>query len=167
MNQQFSIQQLTKDDWEILRAIRLEALSREPQSFGSDYKKEYLYDKFHWHQFIGNEEDRVIFVIKHGLEIIGLTGATRSQEHPDEARLIASYLRKEYRGLGLSKMLYEARLDWAMHRKFSALVVSHRESNLASKMANQKFNFEYVYRREKVWPDGNSEDEIHYRLSLR
>lgn len=167
MNQQFSIQQVTKDDWEILREIRLEALSREPQSFGSDYKKEYLYEKLHWHQFIGNDEDRAIFVIKNGLEIIGLTGVTRSQEYPDEAKLIASYLRKEYRGLGLSKMLYEARLHWAMHRKFSAVVVSHRESNHASKMANQKFNFGYVDRREKVWADGNSEDEIFYRLSLR
>lgn len=76
-------------------------------------------------------------------------------------------MRKEYRGIGLSVMFYEARLNWAKHENISAVIVSHRESNLASKMANQKFGFQYTHEQNKIWADGVKNQEIFYRLFLR
>jgi GNAT superfamily N-acetyltransferase len=167
MKEQYSIQQLSKDDWQVLREVRLEALLLDPQSFGSNYEREAAYDEVRWSEFIGVPHDRAFFLLKDGPVAIGLTGIIRSREEPDEAMLIASYIRNEYRRFGLSVLLYEARLNWAKTERISAVIVSHRESNLASKMAIQKFGFQYTHEQNKIWADGINEKEIFYRLVLR
>lgn len=167
MKEEYSVQQLSKDDWQILKEIRLEALSLDPQAFGSNFERESSYDEVRWREFIGMSTDRAFFILKDGSVVIGLTGIIRSREEPEEAILIASYIRKEYRRIGLSLMLYEARLNWAKTENLSAVIVSHRESNRASKMANQKFGFQYTGEQNKIWADGVTEKEIFYRLALR
>jgi GNAT superfamily N-acetyltransferase len=164
----YSIVHLNPDDWQILKKIRLEALSLEPQAFGSNFEKESSYDENKWREFIGEplSKDRAIFILINGDNVIGLTGIVRSKENLEDAVLIASYIQKQYRGKGLSKILYEARIDWARRNSFSGVIVSHRQSNIASKMANQKFNFQYTGSADKVWIDGKSEKQLFYRLSL-
>lgn len=167
MSENYLIEQLEQDDWQLLKAIRLEALSLEPNSFGSNYQKEAPYEEQEWRAFVGNGKDRAIFVLKGDDEVIGVTGIVRSGEQQQEAVLIASYIRREHRGKGLSRLLYEARLNWASRNNFSSVIVSHRESNIASKMANQKFDFQYTGEEDKVWIDGKNEKQIMYRLALR
>jgi len=40
-----------------------------------------------------------------------------------------SYIRREYRGVGLSALLYKIRMAWASKSQLKQLRVSHRESN--------------------------------------
>ncbi|MCE7044106.1 GNAT family N-acetyltransferase [Dyadobacter sp. CY312] len=167
MKEQYSLQKLCKDDWYILKKIRLEALLLDAQSFGSSYERESAYAEIHWREFIGDRRDRAIFILKDGAVVIGMTGIVKSRDERDEAILIASYIRNEYRRIGLSMMLYQARLNWAKAENIPSVIVSHRESNLASKMANQKFGFQYTCEQNKTWSDGVTEKEIFYRLALR
>lgn len=166
MNEQYTVYQLNDDEWQVFKKIRLEALLSEPHFFGASFKKESEYGEEKWREFIGNSDERAMFVLKNNGDVIGLTGIIRSKDNYDEAALIASYIRKEYRGLGLSRKFYNARLDWANKNKFSAVIVSHRESNIASKMANQRFGFQRVGDHDKIWNDGKNEKEIFYRLPL-
>lgn len=163
---QYSVAQLSGEDWQILKAIRLEALHCEPQSFGSNYEKESRYEESQWRKFIGEHNDRAIFVLKFEDEIIGMTGVISSIDKPDEAILIASYIRSQHRGVGLSQLLYKARINWAKAQNIASLIVSHRENNIASKIANQKFGFQYTHQQSRTWADGVTEMEVFYRLSL-
>ena len=166
MIENYTIHQLNNNEWDIFKKIRLEALLADPQFFGASFEKEAEYGEDKWREFIGNPNDRAMFILKNNDDVIGLTGIIRSRDNLQEANLIASYIRKEYRGLGLSKKFYIARLDWARKNKFSSVLVSHRESNIASKMANQKFGFKCIGIHDKVWNDGKNEKEVFYRLSL-
>jgi hypothetical protein len=95
MNEQYSIQRLGIEEGQILKAIRLEALLRDPQSFGSNYERESSSDQVRWSEFIGVPNDRAFFILKEGSVVIALTCIVRSRQEPDEAMLIASYIRNE------------------------------------------------------------------------
>jgi RimJ/RimL family protein N-acetyltransferase len=76
-------------------------------------------------------------------------------------------LEPDYRGRGLSKLMYEKRIEWARaHATVRRIVVSHRASNEASKHANQKHGFIFMRSHEKTWVDGVTEDEVYYELLL-
>ncbi len=79
----------------------------------------------------------------------------------------ASYIRQAYQGRGYSKLLYKARIDWAIeHKEWDRLIVSHRESNERSRRANQAFGFMFTHKSPHTWPDGAQEDEWHYEMDL-
>lgn len=46
------------------------------------------------------------------------------------------------------------------------IIVSHRESNVSSKFANQKHGFRWTYDNERIWNDGLREKERFYELIL-
>ena len=80
--------------------------------------------------------------------------------------LSASYIRKEYRGQGISALFYQTRIDWARENGYTEVYVAHREGNDASRAANQKFGFKYTHTEQTVWPDGTQSNKLWYRLEL-
>lgn len=108
-----------------------------------------------------------MFGLFHDNDLVGMTGIVCHKDDPEKAALIASYIRPEHRGKGLSSLLYEARLDWAKANRIKAVTVSHRISNMPSMAANQRFGFRYTHAKSKLWPDGVEADEVFYVLDLR
>jgi len=102
-------------------------------------------------------------------KLIGITATFtwRGDKTGATALLAMSYIDPGYRGRGLSRMLYEARLNWiAAQPQFRKVIVGHRASNEASRRANQRFGFVKIDRAARTWPDGAVEDEITYELVL-
>ena len=162
------IRQLTKSDWAIFRAVRLHALATEPDKFSSNYAKENAYTDDIWQTQLSNPAS-AFFGLFDGDQLTGITGIIRKDldAHANEAICIASYLLPEYRGKGLSKMFYQARLDWAVKEPgLQYVCVGHRASNIASYRANQAFGFKLVSKEMRTWPDGMEEDQHIYRLDL-
>jgi RimJ/RimL family protein N-acetyltransferase len=159
--------QVTQEDWEQVRAIRLEALKSEPGVFGSNYARESTFDEAQWRAW-STGPGRAIFLLYDSDqgEVIGLTGILAHRDDPSTAMCIASYLKPAYRGQKLSRLFYQARLDWAQGQGFTRLVVGHRASNLPSMHANQAFGFQETHRELHTWHDGTEEPEIYYELLL-
>jgi RimJ/RimL family protein N-acetyltransferase len=107
-----------------------------------------------------------VFGVFAGEDMVGLT-AIIAEADRKTAQLVASYIREAHRGLGLSTMLYRARLEWFRERpEFEKLLVSHRASNDASRRAIQKFGFRMTgVIAGKVWPDGTIDDQIDHELT--
>lgn len=163
-----SIRQLTEKDWRELSEIRLKALQTDPKVFGSNYEKESKFTETDWRGWL-QREDAAVFMLFADEKPIGMTGVSvwREDETNQTAILIASWLEPEFRGKGLSKLIYQARIDWAKaHPTIKRIIVSHRASNLASKYANQKHRFVFTRTHEKVWSDGITEDEVCYELKI-
>jgi RimJ/RimL family protein N-acetyltransferase len=165
MNNQFTIRQFKAEEVATYKAIRLEALQSDPGSYGNPHAVEAAMSDEEW-------IDRVVnplharFGLYDGNTLIGLTGIIINKDNHGEAYMTQSYIRKAYRGRGLSKLLYEARLAWARERNVKRLTISHRKSNLASKGANQKFGFVFTHTEPRTWPDGITEDNFLYELIL-
>ncbi len=162
------IKQIRESDWQDFRGIRLKALKSDPKVFGSNYEREKNNSKQDWKDWI-SEKQQAIFFIYDGEKLIGMTGVFVPQDTvaKSTAHLWGSWLEPEYRRKGISNLMYKTRIDWAKNQpEVRRIVVSHRESNAASKFANQKHGFVETDRKEKEWSDGTSEDEIFYELSI-
>lgn len=162
------IRPLRHSDWEAFRDFRLAALLAEPGVFSSSYEKEVDYPPRRWQRTILGPTNQA-FGLFDGEEFVGITAVFTHRDDPsgETAHLAMSFIKPEYRGKGLSGMLYEARLEWvAAHPKFNKIVVSHRASNEASRRANQRYGFVPIGREPHTWPDGETEDQVFYERRL-
>ena len=161
----YRIQLFLPQEWALYKSIRLEALQQERGNFGNSYEMEAAYKDEKWQTSISNP-----LMGRFGLwredELIGLTGIVINKDKPDEAYMTQSYIRKEHRGKGLSKLLYKARIGWAKEHNVKRLIIGHRTDNLVSKYANRRFCFKYTHSEERLWPDGMKADMLYYELYL-
>lgn len=163
------IRPLKQADWEAFRELRLHALRTEPGKFFSAHADEVDKRPEEWRQTIAGS-DHQVFGLYHGAQLIGITAAFTWRDDPsgETAILAMSFILPEYRGKNLSNLLYQARLDWIRAQpQFKRIVVSHRESNDASRKAIHRHGFAFVKRIERTWPDGATEDELSYELRLK
>lgn len=159
----YKIRQLGEDEALIYKSMRLEAIQTEPAMFRSSTPAEADLTDDQWRERI--KHPRAVFVLFESDKPVGMTSILLLNE--TEGYLGQSYIGKEYRGLGLAALLYEARLAWAAELQLERLTVSHRESNTVSKAAIQRSGFKYSYRESVNWLDGTTEDVLYYVLELQ
>ena len=155
-------------EWAIFREFRLGALRAAPGVFATSYEEAAARSQQEWEAPIIGHAHRV-FGLFDGAHLIGITAALTWREDPSgqTAVLAMSFILPEYRGRGLSRLFYEARLDWIRSQpQFRRVIVSHRASNEAPRRTNHRYGFVPTGRVEHVWPDGESEEEITYELSI-
>ncbi|MBB5637107.1 RimJ/RimL family protein N-acetyltransferase [Pedobacter cryoconitis] len=158
----YSIRRLREDEANLYKFMRLEAIQMEPAMFRCTTPAETDLTDAEWVERV--KDPRSVFGLFANDELIGLTSILLLNEH--EGYLGQSYIREPYRGKGLSALLYQVRMARAAELQLTRLSVSHRESNIASKAANQRFGFRYSRRETCNWQDGTTEDVIYYTLDL-
>jgi RimJ/RimL family protein N-acetyltransferase len=164
-----SIRQLTETDWLEFAQIRLKALQTDPSVFGSNYERESQMTEENWREKL-RSKDNAIFLIYENKTPIGMTcvSVDRNDETKKTALLWGSWLAPDFRGKGLSELMYQTRINWAKQQPtVEKIIVSHRASNISSKCANQKHGFVETHKTQKVWTDGATEDEIFYELLIK
>jgi RimJ/RimL family protein N-acetyltransferase len=163
----YTIRRLFHEDVEIYKAMRLEALQLEAGVFGSSYSRENVFTNEQWLSRLTGQ-NTAFFGLFYQQELIGITGIVIDWDDKELAHMVQSYIRKAHRGRGLSRLYYDARLQWA--RNYPGLKIvrtGHRESNITSKAANQHYDFKFAYRESTDWPDGTTEDVLYYDLKLK
>lgn len=161
----YILRSFTAEEVGVYKAMRLEALQNEAGMFSSTYVREAAFTDAQWMDRINNPNSACLGLYYNN-ELIGITGIVRDHEQEGLGHMVQSYIRKGYRGKGLSTLLYKVRLDWAREHKLKRIQVGHKASNLASKAANQRFGFKYTHREACSWPDGSTEDILYYELEL-
>jgi len=160
------IRPLDRTEWAVFKNIRLLALQTEPGVFSASYESWETKSPDEWQNLLAGTGHQA-FGLFEGIRLIGITGVVTSREDGRTAILVMSFILPEYREQGLSRFLYDVRLQWIRSRpEFTKVIVSHRESNEASRKANQRHGFQIVKREARKWPDGITEDEIFYELCL-
>ena len=159
---------LKSTDWVEFRDFRLQALQAAPGVFHSSYALEVTNTPQQWQRTLANPTSQVfgLFDAEH---LVGITGVFPWREDPsgETAVLAMSFILPEYRGCGLSRLLYKARLDWIRSQGvFKRIVVSHRASNEVSRRAIKRHGFLPTRSAPRTWPDGIVEDELFYELQI-
>ena len=150
---------------ELYKGIRLEALRLDAGMYGSTYARESSFTADEWLARMASKNSQC-FGLFCSDELIGLTGIVIDKADATMAHMVQSYIRKSYRGRGLSRLLYDARLAWAIEHGLKTLRIGHRESNIASKAANQRNGFIYKFSERANWPDGGEEDILYYERAI-
>jgi RimJ/RimL family protein N-acetyltransferase len=157
-----------EDEWSLLREMRLRALKEHQSVYTRRYEDESLVTDGEWKERTA-QKDGKIFGLFEGWKLIGLTGVFKYIRDEDgrSALLGMSYIDSAYRGRGLSRLLYEARLDWARAAGFERAVVAHKEGNEASRRANAALGFKATHTETTTFGDGSVAKQYFYELDLR
>ncbi|MES2254219.1 MAG: GNAT family N-acetyltransferase [Pseudomonadota bacterium] len=162
------IRALEPSEWEILREFRLASLRDAPGVFATGYDAAAMWLPDDWRAETKGP-DHQVFGLFDEKRLIGITATFTYRGDPtgQTALLAMSFILPPYRGRGLSRMFYEARLAWIWAQpQFRRVIVSHRKSNEASRRANQRHGFVQTSTASHTWPDGETEDEIFYELEI-
>ena len=164
------VRPLQERDWEQLREVRLRALRTERPYFHSVYEDELRKADHDWRALARNADERGrVFGLFDGEMLVGITGAftDRDDSSGRTARFGFTYIDPAYRGRRLTRLIYEARLNWVRSRpQFTKALVSHRRSNERSGRAVRAHGFVHVATTVWTWHDGQIDDELHYELRL-
>jgi RimJ/RimL family protein N-acetyltransferase len=146
----------------------LTALKDHPDVFLYPYDKEIKTSESGWRELLDGN-GKCIFGLFDNTQMVGFAAVLTWQNDPSgQSGLMAmDYIDAKYRGRHLSKLLYEARINWAInHTPFKRLVISHKEGNEASRRANQAFGFKFIGNKLIEWPDGSKAPDHTYELDI-
>lgn len=167
INKEIYIRRWLENDWESFKAIRLEALEKHKNFFGSSFSVESQKENDFWKLRLRNIYNEAIFGLYDKQSIIGLTGVVRHYEYTQDTVIFCmSYIRECYRGRGLSELLYKHRIDWARSQEgIRRILVGHRAGNELSRRANQRHGFILVSTEDMTF--GNGETDKYYTYELK
>ena len=161
------VRAIRPDEWESFRELRLHALRTEPGVFLSPYATESAYAPEEWQKLLAIDDGQV-FGLYDDDRLVGVTAAFTWRHDPSRKTAVfaMTYILPEYRGRGLSRLYFDARIAWVRaHPQFEKMVVSHRVGNEPSRSAILRAGFTYWKTESKTWPDGTVADEDLYTLS--
>jgi ribosomal protein S18 acetylase RimI-like enzyme len=176
------VREITADDWELMRDVRLAALAESPSAFGSSYAREVAFTEEQWR---GRISERSVTFFAHeatslalGVRIRGRTvltdslasslteepaGAASAGKEPaglagvyvedGAANLVSMWVRPAARGLGAGKALVEAAAAWAKANDFGTLFLWVTESNTSARRLYEGCGFTPTGQRQPLPSD--------------
>jgi GNAT superfamily N-acetyltransferase len=138
------IREVTPEDWEVMRGIRLTALQEAPYAFGSTYAREAPFTKEQW---LARLHDRAVTYLAYlpgSAEPAGIAGVYIEEDDdagnqgPD---VVSMWVRPAARGQKVGESLIEATADWASRRGFGVLYLWVTESNAPARHLYERCGF--------------------------
>jgi GNAT superfamily N-acetyltransferase len=153
------VRQITVDDWELMRDVRLTALSEAPYAFGSTYAREAAFTEEAWRRRI-NERSVTFFAHAdpadtadsaiRAAEPAGLAGVYVEHETPD---LVSMWVRPTARGLGVGEALVETAASWAKVHDYPSLFLWVTETNGPARRLYERCGFTQTGDRQPLPSD--------------
>lgn len=108
------ISKIDLKDSEKFKGIKLEALKLEPQAFGESYEILIKKKENFWKKYISNRK-QVWYGAFANNELVGIGSIkyVRQKRFSHIAHLSGIYVKQEYRGQGIGRMLFEKRIEEA------------------------------------------------------
>jgi ribosomal protein S18 acetylase RimI-like enzyme len=150
------VHEITADDWELMRDVRLAALAEAPSAFGSSHAREVAFTEEQWRGRISQRS--VTFFAREesadaasaGKAPAGLAGV---YVEDGAANLVSMWVRPAARGLGAGKALVEAAAAWAKANDFGTLFLWVTESNTSARRLYEGCGFTPTGKRQSLPSD--------------
>lgn len=157
MSQTFQIVKLRPDQWKLYRQIRLEALQTDPQAFGSRYEDMIQQPDSFWQgRLLDAQEGQKNWLLfaRGSAGLAGMIGAVTTED-PTVVKIIAVYVRPDFRGRGIGSLLMHAILVVVGKQKaFQKAVLGVNSVQTAAVGLYHRFGFEVVGEEVETSPDG-------------
>jgi RimJ/RimL family protein N-acetyltransferase len=152
----YTVRPLTPEDFQQLKAVRLEALRNFGALFGPLEEDEAKFSDEEWReQCRDNEKGRCILGLFHGGKLIGIASIKPSEGDPSgqTALWCQAYIKPEYRGQKIFSYLRDERIAWTKaHSPYKQAVFFIHESNSNSRGAHAKSKPVHTGRGTMEWP---------------
>ena len=157
-----------QDEWQVLRDIRLRAITAHTGYFFADPEVTRNQPDDYWLETLDGKGKQV-FGLFDGDKIIGLCAVFTWREDPTGRTgvMAMDYIDPDYRRRGYTELMYSARIDFAIgHEAWDKLSIGHREGNEPSRRAIIKHGFVLIETKNVDWPEGERDVEYVYELDL-
>lgn len=163
-----TVKQWNENDWEVFKAMRLEAITYNLHFYPTNFEEESSKDDEYWKDSLRDTQNGAVFGIYVGKIAVGLMRALRHCDYKtDTAQFGMVYIRDGYRGMNLSDYLYKSCMDWTKAQDgIKRILISHRQGNEASKVTIQKLGFEFYEKVELTYGDGTTDFSHRYQLMI-
>jgi GNAT superfamily N-acetyltransferase len=141
------VREITADDWELMRDVRLSALAEAPYAFGSTYAREVAFGEPQWRGRISERSVSYLAQAGPDEEPAGLAGVYVEDGVAD---LVSMWVRPGCRGQGVGEALVEAAASWARGRGFCTLFLWVTESNPAAMRLYERCGFAVTGERQPL-----------------
>jgi ribosomal protein S18 acetylase RimI-like enzyme len=128
------IHQVTPDDWELWRDVRLEALGSDPAGFGSTLAREEAFTEADWRRTLENG----VRLVALDPDPAGLVGAFGK---PSGLYLYSMWVRSSHRGRGIGEALVRAVLAWAAEHGWQLVRLQVYDDNLPARRLYRRLGF--------------------------
>ena len=126
---EFQIERLAPEQWEILRDIRLKALSDTPNAFGSTLEKEREYSEVDWRLRLERNNCATFVAFTDDKKAIGLIV---SAPYGHELGIFAMWVDSTERRKGVGGRLIDAVIQWAKEKGGEKLRLDVADENLSA-----------------------------------
>lgn len=159
------LKKLNSDDWKIYRDIRLEALQNDPSAFGGEYAYENKKDRPYWEKILTSEKT-VVLGLFFQTKLIAI-GKLNYWENEKEYAISAVYTKKEYRGKGFSRQIFNELISIVekLKEKHVVLIVNTNNQVAIDFYTSLGFETKEVLYNQKMG-DGNYYDELYMIKNL-
>jgi GNAT superfamily N-acetyltransferase len=136
------VREITADDWEVMRDIRLAALAEAPYAFGSSYAREVAFTESQWRgRAEGRPEGRSATFFAYNDTEAAPAGLVGVYVQDGQADLVSMWVRPPARGLGVAEALVEAAACWAKAHDFGQIFLWVTESNAPARRLYARCGF--------------------------
>lgn len=140
------VRALAASDWELLRELRLAALTQDAYAFGSTVERERQRTPEQWRQLC---DSSAWFAAERDRELVGIAcGSPGSASRPRQFELYSMWVAPSVRGTGVSEALLAEIVEWAREEDATELHLLVAENN---------FRAIHFYERSGFVPSGDSE----------
>jgi len=155
------VREVSPDEWESLREVRLAALLEAPYAFDSTYAREAPFTREQWRARIARGV--TFFACLPGIqEPAGLAGVYVEDGAPD---VVSLWVRPSARGNGVGEALITATADWARASDHKALFLWVTESNAPARALYERCGFALTGEKQPL-RSSTALTEIRMRLPL-
>jgi GNAT superfamily N-acetyltransferase len=156
------VREVTPDDWETLRDVRLAALREAPYAFASTYEREASFTEEQWRGRISDRSVTYFGYLPDNPEPAGLAGA---YVNDGIAGLVSMWVRPSARGHGVAEALIGATADWAKARDHDSILLWVTESNTSARKLYERCGFTLTGESQPL-PSDPALPEIRMRRLL-
>jgi ribosomal protein S18 acetylase RimI-like enzyme len=156
------IREVSPDDWEILRDVRLAALRDAPAAFGSTYAREAAFTEERWRGRISERHVTYFGYLPDAREPAGLIGV---YVEGDLADVVSLWVRPTARGRRVGEALITAAADWSGARGHHEVFLWVTESNTPARKLYERCGFALT-GDEQPLPSDPTLTEVRMRRPL-
>ena len=144
------VREVTPEDWQTLRDVRLAALREAPYAFGSSYTREAPFTEEQWRGRISDRSVTYLAYLPENPEPAGLAGVYVQDGVAD---VVSMWVRPSARGHRVGETLIEATADWAKARDHAWLLLWVTESNTPARKLYDRCGFALTGERQPLPSD--------------
>ena len=151
-----------REDWQLLRDVRLRALQEAPYAFLTTYEEAAVHPDDLWQERATPGDRAVTFVLEGDGRFEGIVAGFADEEAPT-VYLVAMWVAPERRGSGVARQLVEQVVEWARGRGADRVILSVEPRNERAARLYERCGFVRLAERPKLpW----SSDSPAYELRL-